>query len=98
MALSTHSDNIISLQQDVGELRSKLTSVTDEHGALQATMEDLVSCSKHQKLRVIGLPEDIEGNNRRQFTADLFKEVAVEMLLNSPLELDRAHHSPRPKP
>lgn len=96
--LSTHSDNITSLEQDVVELRSKLTSLTEEHGALQATVEDLVSRSKRQNLRVIGLPEDVEGNNPRQFMADLFKEVAAEALSNSTPELDRAHRSLGPKP
>ncbi|KAG7474739.1 hypothetical protein JOB18_015988 [Solea senegalensis] len=60
-ALSTHSDNITSLGQDVVELRSKLTLITEEKGALQAAVEDLVSRSKRQNLRVIGLPEDIEA-------------------------------------
>lgn len=97
-ALSTHSDNITSLEQDVVELRSKLTSITEEHSALQATVEDLVSRSKRHNLRVIGLPEDIEGNNPRQFMADLFREVAAEALSDSTPELDRAHRSLRPKP
>uniref|UniRef100_A0A8D3DRH2 Transposase element L1Md-A101/L1Md-A102/L1Md-A2 n=1 Tax=Scophthalmus maximus TaxID=52904 RepID=A0A8D3DRH2_SCOMX len=80
------------------ELRSKLTSITEENGALQAAVEDLVSRSKRQNLRVIGLPEDIEGNNPRQFMADLFQEVAAEALSNSTPELDRDHRSLRPKP
>ncbi|KAF0036629.1 hypothetical protein F2P81_011941 [Scophthalmus maximus] len=93
-ALSTHSDNITSLDQDVVEL----CSITEENGALQAAVEDLVSRSKCQNLRVIGLPEDIEGNNPRQFMADLFKEVAAEALWNSTPELDRAHRRLRSKP
>ena len=97
-ALSTHSDYITSLEHDVVELRSKLTSMTEENGALQATVEDLVSHSKRQNLRVIGLPEDIEGNNPRHFMADLFKEVAAEALSDSTPELDSAHRSLRPKP
>lgn len=60
-ALLTHLDNITSLEQEEVELRTKLASITEEHGT---------------HTRVIGLPEDIEGNNLRQFMADLFKEVA----------------------
>ena len=97
-ALSTHSDSITSLEQEVAELRSKRTTVTEEHGTPQAAVEDLISRAKRQNLRVIGLPEDIEGNNPRQFMADLFKEVAAEALLSSTPELDRAHRSLRPKP
>jgi len=97
-ALSTQSDSVANLELEVAGLRSELTSITAEHGALQAAVEDLVSRSKRQNLRVIGLPEDIEGNNPRQFMADLFKEVAAEALTNSTPELDRAHRSLRPKP
>ncbi|KAL7391829.1 hypothetical protein ABVT39_015472 [Epinephelus coioides] len=60
-ALITHSDNITSLEQDGVELCSKLTSITEERCALQAAVEDLVSRSKRQNLRVISLPKDIEG-------------------------------------
>lgn len=37
-ALSTQSDNITSLEQEVLELRSKLTSITEEHDTFQATV------------------------------------------------------------
>lgn len=98
MALLAQSDSVATLELEVVGLRSELTSIREEHVALQAAMEDLVSCSKRQSLRVIGLPEDIEGNNPRQFMADLLKEVAAEALANSTPELDRAHCSLRPKP
>ena len=97
-ALLSHSDSITNLEQEVAELRTKLTSLTEEKGTLQAAVEDLISRSKHLNLRVIGLPEDIEGNNPRQFMADLFKEVVRDTLPNSRPELDRAHRSLRPKP
>ena len=89
VVLLTQSDNITSLEQNVVELHSKLNSITEENGALRATVEDLVYRSKHQNLRVIGLPEDTEGKNPRKFMADLFKEVAAGALLNS---------TPKPKP
>ena len=57
--------------------------IMEEHGTLQATVEDLISRSKRQDLRVIGLPEGIEGNNPRQFMADLFKEVTGDALPDS---------------
>ena len=97
-ALSSRSDSITSLEQEVAKLRTKLTSLMEEKGTLQAALEDLISRSKRQNLRVIGLPENIEGNNPRQFMADLFKEVAGDALPNSRPELDRAHRSLHPKP
>lgn len=50
-----------------------------------------------QNLRVVGLPEDMEGRNPRQFMVDLFKELAGEALTGTVSEIDRAHHSLRPK-
>lgn len=97
-ALSSHSDSITSLEREVVELRAKLASLTEGNDILQTAVDDLISRSKRQNLRVIGLPEDAEGTNPRQFMADLFKEVAGDVLDNTCPELDRAHRSLRPKP
>lgn len=96
-SLSNHSDRITHLEQEVSNLQSKVTSVTEENGALRANIEDLVSRSKRQNIRVVGLPEDIEGKDPRQFMTDFFSEVLGDVLSASP-ELDRAHRSLRPKP
>ena len=94
-SLSDHSDRITHLEQEVSTLQSKL--VTEENVALRANVEDLVSRSKRQNIRVVGLPEDIEGKDARKFMTELFSEVASDAL-PSPPELDRAHRSLRSKP
>ena len=96
--LSSHSDDIVGLQKDVATLKNQLASVSDDNSALHATVEDLISRSKRQNLRVVGIPEDVEGANARQFMSQLFKEVAGDVLPDSGPELDRAHRSLRPRP
>lgn len=96
-SLSDHSDRITHLEQEVSTLQSKLVLATEENVALRANVEDLVSRSKRQNIRVVGLPEDIEGKDVRQFMTDLFAEVVGDAL-PAPPELDRAHRSLRPKP
>ncbi|ROJ91840.1 hypothetical protein DPX16_0553 [Anabarilius grahami] len=96
-SLSDHSDRITHLEQEVSTLQSKLMLATEENVALRANVEDLVSRSERQNIRVAGLPEDSEGKDVRQFMTDLFTEVVGDAL-PAPLELDRAHWSLRPKP
>lgn len=63
-ALSAQSDSLANLEQEVARLRSELTSITEEHVALQAAVEDLVSRSKQQNLRLIGLPWTLKVTTR----------------------------------
>lgn len=96
-ALTDHSGRVTQLEKDVISLRSKLTAASEENVALRSSLEDLVSRSKRQNLRVVGIPEDMEGRNPRQFMSELFVEVLGDVLPNPP-ELDRAHRSLGPKP
>lgn len=96
-SLSDHSGRIIQVEHDVGELQSNLKSVIQENAALKAKVEDLESRSKRQNLRVLGLPENIEGKDPRDFVAKMFSSLLGE-LLSAPPELDRAHRSLQPKP
>lgn len=96
-SLSDHSDRITQVQHDVCLLQSNLESMTEENAALKAKVEDLESRSKRQNLRVLGLPENIEGKNSRDFMAKMFSEL-LGGSLSEPPELDRAHRSLQPKP
>ena len=96
-ALSAHSDGITTLEREVAVLKSKLESTNQVTDRLQLAVEDLVSRSKRQNLRVIGIPEGMEGDDARLFMTTLFKEVVGDPHLDT-LELDRAHRSLAPKP
>ncbi|KAF3842936.1 hypothetical protein F7725_001785 [Dissostichus mawsoni] len=97
MALSAHSDGITTLEREVAVLKSKLESTNQVNDRLQLAVEDLVSRSKQQNLRVIGIPEGMEGDDARLFMTTLFKKMVGDPQLDT-LELDRAHRSLAPKP
>uniref|UniRef100_A0A673I964 L1 transposable element RRM domain-containing protein n=1 Tax=Sinocyclocheilus rhinocerous TaxID=307959 RepID=A0A673I964_9TELE len=56
-------DRITQLEQDVNAIQSKLTIMEKENTVLKANVEDLVSRSKRHNIRVVGLPEGIEGKS-----------------------------------
>lgn len=98
MALSAHSDGISTLEREVATLKSRLKSTTQMNEKLQLAVEDLVSRSKRQNVRVTGIPEGVEGHDACLFMTTLFSKITGGALLNSNLELDSAHHSLGPKP
>ncbi|KAJ3609078.1 hypothetical protein NHX12_023605 [Muraenolepis orangiensis] len=93
-ALTAHSDGITALELQVA---TQLETTTQGKEKLQLAVEDPVSRSKRQNLRVIGIPEGTEGEDARLFMTALFKNVVGDELLDT-VELDRAHRSPGPKP
>ena len=97
-ALTSQSDDLTTLQHEVVTLKSKVETTTQMNEKLQLAVEDLVSRSKRQNLRVIGIPEGAEGTDARLFMTTLFREVTGDSLLDTSFELDRAHRSLGPKP
>ncbi|XP_022625466.1 LINE-1 type transposase domain-containing protein 1 [Seriola dumerili] len=97
-ALSSHSDDLSTLQHEVATLKSKVETTTQMNEKLQLAVEDLVSRSKRQNLRVIGIPEGAEGTDTRLFMTTLFKDVIGDTPPDTSFELDRAHRSLGPKP
>lgn len=96
-ALTDHSDRITELESEVTSLKANLTAAADLNATLSSAVEDLVSRSKRQNLRVVGFPEGIEGRNPREFMTDFFFETMKDVL-SAPPEIDRAHRSLAPKP
>lgn len=96
-ALTAHSDGIDTLEREVATLKSRLETTSQTNERLQLAVEDLVSRSKRQNLRVVGIPEGTEGQDARLFMTAMFKKVIGDDQLDD-LELDRAHRSLGPKP
>uniref|UniRef100_A0A4W5MEB3 L1 transposable element RRM domain-containing protein n=1 Tax=Hucho hucho TaxID=62062 RepID=A0A4W5MEB3_9TELE len=82
--LSGHSDQLTTLE-------ARFDDVAAANKSLQLQVEDLISCSKRQNTRVIGLPEDSETGSPTQFMAELFKEVLGDEAFPNVPEIDRAH-------
>ena len=62
-----------------------------------AKVPDLESRSRRKNIRIVGLPESIEGSHPSTFFPNLLMEVLGEGVLDSP-ECDRAHRSLTDKP
>lgn len=54
---------------------------------------DLEACSRRNNIRIIGLPESIEGTHPIEFFTGLLVEVLGDQVLTSTPELDRAHRA-----
>lgn len=52
---------------------------------------DLEGCSRRNNIRIVGLPENIEGAHPTAFFSQVLVEVLGDQILNSTPELDRAH-------
>uniref|UniRef100_A0A671L470 L1 transposable element RRM domain-containing protein n=1 Tax=Sinocyclocheilus anshuiensis TaxID=1608454 RepID=A0A671L470_9TELE len=96
-ALTDHSGRITELEIEVNSLKAKLTAAADLKATLGSAVDDLVSRSKRQNLRVVGFPEGIEGRKPREFITDFFFKSAKDVL-SAPPEIDHAHRSLVPKP
>lgn len=94
-AFSAYSDGITTLEHEVATLKSKLDSTTQVNERLHLTVKDMGSHSQQQNLRVLSIPEGLEGNDAHFFMMTQFKKSHE---WDSNLELDRVHHSLDLKP
>ena len=78
-------------------LEEKTSTLTTSNAKLAAKVLDLESRSRRNNIRVIGLPETIEGTQPTAFFSNMLGEVFGDVL-GSPPECERAHRSLAPKP
>ncbi|KAJ8364933.1 hypothetical protein SKAU_G00137640 [Synaphobranchus kaupii] len=84
-------DCIVALEKSVVHLSS-------ENQRLAEKTEDLESRSRRCNLRVVGMPEKLEGGDSIKFMLDIFTEVLDPVIVPSPSMLDRAHRIGPPPP
>ncbi|KAL7837361.1 hypothetical protein SRHO_G00270720 [Serrasalmus rhombeus] len=88
-AASDHSDKIVTLENKCESLRAR-------NAELQDKLDDLENRSRRANLRMIGIPEKLEGDNAVNFMTDLLFEVfGAEKFQYRPV-LDSAHRLGRP--
>uniref|UniRef100_A0A3B1JIU5 L1 transposable element RRM domain-containing protein n=1 Tax=Astyanax mexicanus TaxID=7994 RepID=A0A3B1JIU5_ASTMX len=90
-AVSAHDSRIDSLESAVAELER----VNDK---IMLKLDDLESRSRRNNIRIIGVPEGSEGPRVIDFVAGLLPKLLGESNFESPLLVDRAHRSLRPRP
>ncbi|KAL6461347.1 hypothetical protein MHYP_G00294910 [Metynnis hypsauchen] len=74
-AASDHSDRIVTLENKCESLRARNAELMDK-------LDDLENRSRRANLRVIGIPEKLEGDNAVNFMTDLLFELAFLSLLD----------------
>lgn len=89
--LLDHQQRIISIEMALESTDEDLRATVAENARLKAKLVNLESRSRRNNIRVIGLPENIEGPHPTTFFSNLLMDVLGEHILTSPPELDRAH-------
>ncbi|KAE8285497.1 hypothetical protein D5F01_LYC16955 [Larimichthys crocea] len=93
------------------ELRSAFASLEAKLDTVQATVIDFEACiklknknidlegrSRRNKIRIVDLPEAIEGPRPTSFFLDVLMEIFGDQVLQTPPKVDRAHRSLAAKP
>lgn len=100
-----HGQKIDSLEsnatlqdQRMSALEEKCAALAASNAKLGAKTADLEGRSRRNNIRIIGLPESIEGPRPSSFFSELLVELLGSETLSSPPELDRAHRSLTAKP
>ncbi|KAJ7992781.1 hypothetical protein DPEC_G00282260 [Dallia pectoralis] len=103
--VTEHGQRINSLEGNSNEVDGRLQKLEDTCATLQqdnvllrTKLADLEGRSRRQNIRIIGLPESLEGPRPTVFFSQLLTDVFGTEVQPSPPELDRAHRSLAPKP
>ena len=79
-------------------VEAKLATIQAENAWLKEKVDDLENRSRRLNLRVVGIPERVEGANPVGFMTNFFEEVFGKDFFPTPLVLARAHRlGPLPK-
>lgn len=95
--VNDHHERISKLEEFAssadGDLRDVLSkmAVLADNANLKARLADLEDRNRCNNVRIVGLPEDIEGPQPTAFFSQILLEVFGDNILTSPPELDRAH-------
>lgn len=99
-AVSDHGPRITSLESNADDLSERIHSLeavcadlTENYAKLKAKTADLEGRSRRNNIRIIGLPESVEGPRPTVFFSEMLSEIMGEQILPSPPELDRAHRA-----
>ena len=83
-SLSDHSDKLIELQSCCTSLKSQNEKFLDK-------VDELENQSCHSNVRIVGIPEIMEGSDPVKFMTTFFTEVFGADFFSLPLLLDREH-------
>lgn len=103
--VSDNEAKIISLEANANETEDRMLALEDScaklsesNAKLQTRVSELESRSRRSNIRILGLPESIEGPRPTAFFSELLLEVFGESVLGAAPECDRAHRTAKAKP
>ena len=99
--VTNHEQRISDLESGLNHLQfleAKVTSMAENNAKLKAKLTDLEGRSRRCNVRLIGVPEAVEGSWPTSFFSSFLVDVLGKDVLPSPPELDRAHRTLKPKP
>ena len=98
--ISSLGENANEVDLCLQQIETACSTPTLQHDneSLKAKLADLEGRSRHQNIRIIGLPESLEGSRPTAFFSQLLVDVFGMEVLSSPPEPERAHRSLAPKP
>jgi len=100
--VSDHIHKITSLESNANlqdeRLLALCATLMESNARLLAKATDLESRRRRNNIRIVGLPESIEGPHPSTFFSELLVEVLGDGVLSLPLECDKAHWSLSDKP
>ncbi|KAJ4919196.1 hypothetical protein JOQ06_000145, partial [Pogonophryne albipinna] len=103
--ISDHGQRITSLESNADLVDGRLSTLeatcaelAARNAKLRAKTADLEARSRRKNIRIIGLPESIEGPRPTAFFSDLLPQLLGDQILPTSPELVRAHRSLAAKP
>lgn len=96
--LTSLEDHAGSLEDRFGRLEASCLKLQADNDKLRAKVTDLEGRNRRSNLRLVGVPESLEGSQPSKFFAQMLQDVFGRELLPTLPELDRAHRSLAPKP
>ncbi|KAK7878890.1 hypothetical protein WMY93_034233, partial [Mugilogobius chulae] len=96
--LSSLEDAATDTRKDMHDMEVKLAAVMDDNAKLKAKLVDLESRSRRNNIRIVGVPEDVEGPRPTAFFSEMLLEVFGKDILKTAPDLDRAHRALAAKP
>lgn len=103
--VNSHGERLDSLEDNAESLHQRLATMESCYERLQADsikltvkLTELEGRHRRCNIRLIGLPEGIEGPQPSKFFSQLIQDVFGQDTFPSPLELDRVLRSLAPKP
>ena len=87
--ISSNQDDIASLQTQTGAMRATIEE-------LVAKVDDLENRARRSNLRLVGLPEKVEGTDMCAFLEKWIPEVLGVHIFPQPMLMERAHRIGRP--